>query len=174
MADLSGFDWKSLVRNVAPTLGAALGGPLAGAATRFIAETLLGNPDASEQDVANAVVGASPEKLLELKKMDLEFKAKMRQLDVDVFRLEIQDKQSARDLAKVNMLPHIVLSSIYTIGYFAMLYQFMTGGVEVAEGLKAEFNMILGVMTAAQVKIMEFWLGSSYGSKVKDATIAAG
>jgi hypothetical protein len=48
------------------------------------------------------------------------------------------------------------------------------GEVEVAEGLKAEFNMILGVMTAAQVKIMEFWLGSSYGSKMKDATIAAG
>lgn len=171
---MTDFDWKSLVRNVAPTLGAALGGPLAGAATKFLADAFLGNPDANEQDVAAAVLGASPEKLLELKKMDLEFKSKMRELDVDVFKLEISDKQSARDLAKVNMMPHIVLSSIYTVGYFAMLYQFMTGGVEVAEGLKAEFNMILGVMTAAQVKIMEFWLGSSYGSKVKDATIAAG
>jgi len=32
------FDWKKVVSTVAPVLGTALGGPLAGAATKFIAD----------------------------------------------------------------------------------------------------------------------------------------
>ncbi|MFO0451057.1 MAG: hypothetical protein ACK52I_20770 [Pseudomonadota bacterium] len=170
---MSGFDWKSLVKNVAPVLGTALGGPMAGAATKFIAESWLGKPDASEQEVAEAVLSASPDKLIELRKLDNDFKIRMRELDINVYEIEVDDRKSARDLAKVNMTPQITLSVIYTVGYFACLWVFLTGAVTVAENLRTEFGMVLGVMTAAQIKIMDFWFGSSYGSKVKDAAKAA-
>jgi hypothetical protein len=44
----------------------------------------------------------------------------------------------------------------------------MSGDVEIAANLQSEFNIVLGVMTAAQAQIMQFWFGSSSGSKAKD------
>jgi hypothetical protein len=166
---MSDFDWKALVKNIAPVLGTALGGPLAGAATKFLAEAWLGKPDATEQELAEAIAGASPEQLVRLRELDNDFKLKMRQLDINVFELEVKDRSSARELAKVDMRPQIWLSVIYTVGYFGCLYMFFAGDVAVPETLKSEFGMVLGVMTAAQIKIMDFWFGSSYGSKTKDA-----
>jgi hypothetical protein len=162
------MDWKAVVKSVAPILGTVLGGPLAGTAVKVLAEGLLGNPNASEQEVAAAVLSASPDQLLKLRELDANFKIKMRELNIDVFRLEVADRQSARDLAKVDMRPQMILSSLYTLGYFTMLYLFMTGNVEVATSLTTEFNIVLGVMTAAQTMIMQFWFGSSSGSKEKD------
>jgi len=162
------FDWKSLVKNVAPTLGTALGGPAAGLAVKFLAEAFLGKPEATEDDLAAAIQGASPQQLLQLKELDQKFKLQMKQLDIDVFKIEVDDRKSARDLAAFNMKPHLWLSGIYTIGYFVMLYMFMTGNATVDVELSDEFGVVLGVMTAAQVKILDFWFGSSYGSRVKD------
>lgn len=166
------MDWKSIVKSVAPMLGTALGGPMAGAATKFIAEKFLGKSDATESEISEAVLGASPEQLLQIKKLDVDFRTRMRELDVDVFKMEVADRSSARDLAKVDMRPHIALSAIYTTGYFVMVYLFMTGKVQIDAGLKTEFSIVLGVMTAAQTMIMQFWFGSSSGSKSKDATPA--
>jgi hypothetical protein len=163
------MDWKKIVGTVAPGLATALGGPLAGLAVKAIGGALGLSEGASEDDVAVAVSGANPEQLLALKQADQAFKVKMRELDVDLERLAGQDRAGARDIAKVNMWPHIVLSTIYTGGYFAMLYLFMTGNVEIATSLKTEFSIVLGVMTAAQTMIMQFWFGSSSGSKEKDA-----
>lgn len=168
------MDWKSLVKTVAPVLGTALGGPMAGAATKFIADKLLGNAGATEQDVADAVLGASADQLAKLRELDQTFKIKMRELDLDVFKMEVQDKASARELFKTNIWPQVILSGIYTFGYFAMLYMFMSGGVEVTPDLRTEFGMVLGVMTAAQVEILHFWFGSSQGSKEKAAELSAG
>jgi len=160
--------WKGLIRNIAPTLGTALGGPAAGLAIKFLADKFLGKADASEQELGVAIQGATPEQLLQIKKLDNDFKTQMKQLDIDVFKLETLDVQSARDMAKTNMWPQIVLSTIYTFGYFAVLYIFMVGDVDIPVRFKAEFNMVLGVMTAAQVQIMNFWFGSSHGSRIKD------
>ena len=165
------MNWKDLVRNIAPALGTALGGPVAGLGVKFLADKFLGNPNATEQEVEAAVLGASPEKLLEIKKLDQQFTVQMKSLDIDVFKMEVEDKRSARELAKVNMWPHIILSAIYTVGYMVVLYYFMTGKVEIKESVETAFNIVLGVLTAAQVKIMDFWFGSSYGSKVKDAKV---
>lgn len=163
------MNWKELIRNIAPTIGASLGGPAAGLGIKYLADKFLGKPDATEQELADAVLGATPEQLLTIKKLDADFKIQMRQLDIDVFKLEAQDRDSARKLATVNMVPHIVLTFLYTIGYFLVLYFFMTGKVKVDSDIADTFNQIVGVLTAAQITIMAFWFGSSYGSKVKDA-----
>ena len=78
------FDWKSIVRTVAPVLGTAIGGPLGGLATRTIAGALLGDENATEDQIAAAVQSASPDQLLALKKADEEFKVRMKELDIDI------------------------------------------------------------------------------------------
>jgi hypothetical protein len=163
------MDWKKIVGTVAPGIATALGGPLAGLAVKAIGGALGLGEGASEEAVAAAVTGANPDQLLALRQADQAFKIKMRELGVDLERIAAADRASAREVAKVNMLPHMVLSAVYTVGYFMMLYFFMTGSVEISSSLKTEFSIVLGVMTAAQTMIMQFWFGSSSGSKEKDA-----
>ena len=51
-------DWKKVLGGIAPTIATALGGPLAGTATKFLASSLLGKDEASESELEAAIIGA--------------------------------------------------------------------------------------------------------------------
>ena len=89
---------KGLVGTVAPALGTALGSPLGGAAMGAIAEALGCKNDA--KSVEKAVQNATPEQLVAIKEAELDFEAKMAQMEVDVFALETADVQDARQAHK--------------------------------------------------------------------------
>lgn len=165
------FDWKSIVRSVAPVLGTALGGPLTGTAVKFLGDKLLGNPDATEMDVAEAITSASPEQLVRLKELNAEFQLSMKKLGIDLERIRFEDRKSARELFKVNKWPQIILSTGYTIGYFIVIFFVFNGRLNDLDpkvfGIAAT---ILGILTTAIPQILQFWFGSSSGSKDKDTT----
>lgn len=163
--------WKQIIGKLAPVLATALGGPLAGTATKFLAGKLLGNPDASESELEIAISGATPELLAEIKQMDQDFELQMRQLDIDVYDMDVKDRTSARDMAKTNMWPQIVLSTLFVIGYFGIIYLFLTGTIEMEDDVKPVIMVLVGVLTAAIPQILNFWLGSSHSSKVKTAIL---
>lgn len=162
------MNWKNIVGSLAPTLATALGGPLAGTATKFIADKLLDNPDATEHDISEFIANANPDQLAELKKIDNDFAIEMKRIEVDIFSLETKDKQSARDLAKVNMRPQIILSALFILGYFAIVALLFSGTVKIDQSIKDMSNILLGVLTANIPSIMAFWFGSSHGSKTKN------
>lgn len=90
------FDWKNIVKAVAPTIGTALGGPLAGLGIKALSEALLGKEDGTEAEVAAAVAGANPEQLMAMKKADQDFAIKMKELDIDLDKAFIADTSDAR------------------------------------------------------------------------------
>ncbi len=162
--------WKDIVRSIAPTLGAALGGPMAGAATKFIADKVLGNPEATSHEIEDLILGASPEMLAKLKEMDNQFKVDMRKLDIDVYEMEYKDRDSARQLFSINIWPQIILSSIFVFGYFIILIALFFNSDAIPSensALLGVFTTVLGVLTAAIPQILNFWFGSSLGSKQK-------
>jgi uncharacterized membrane protein YbhN (UPF0104 family) len=160
--------WKDIVRSIAPTLGTALGGPMAGAATKFIADKMLGKKDASPQEIQELIVNASPEELIKLKELDQQFQIEMKSLELDVYELEYKDRDSARKLFEVNILPQIILSTVFVLGYFGVLYFLMHSGIDDSSMINNPvFTTILGVLTAAIPQILSFWFGSSLGSKQK-------
>jgi hypothetical protein len=161
------FDWKGILKGIAPTLATAAGGPMAGTAVKFLAEKFLGNPDAGEEEIAAALQSATPEQLGKLREIDNAFKLEMKRIGVDVFKLEVEDKKSARDLFKVNIWPQIILSAIFITGYFFILYHVMTAAMTLDEGMKALVFTLIGVITGEVPRIMAFWFGSSMGSKEK-------
>jgi hypothetical protein len=85
---------KGLIGAVAPTLGAALGTPIAGAAVQVLTNVLGCKPD--EKSIEQAMSQASAEDLAKIREAELEFDEKMKQMDVDVFALETADNQDAR------------------------------------------------------------------------------
>ncbi|MCK4957760.1 MAG: hypothetical protein KAT00_00130 [Planctomycetes bacterium] len=156
-----------LVRKFAPTIAAGLGGPVAGQAVKFLTGKLGIPDDATPTEVETALLSATPEQFAEIKKADQEFEVAMAKLDLDVFALETADTQNARGLFAINMWPQIVLSTIFVTGYFGLMYLIFSGGVKVDDSLRDMSNVLIGVLTAGVIKILDFWFGSSHGSKTK-------
>ncbi len=159
------MDWKRTLATVAPALATALGGPLAGMAVN-VATSALGI-DPSESSLSEIVLSGNPDALLILKEADNSFKIELKRLGIELAKIDQEDRDSARELSKVNMIPQIILSTLYTLGYFVVMYQFVTGDIVIQSESATAFNILLGVLTAAQTQIMNFWFGSSHGSKQK-------
>jgi hypothetical protein len=78
---------KNVISALAPTLGSALGGPLGGQAASVIANVLGCSSD--PKSIHKAIQSATPEQMLELKKAEQDFELQMKELEVDVFKLEV-------------------------------------------------------------------------------------
>ncbi len=163
------MEWLKTLGTVAPTIAAAIGGPLAGLAVKMATDAL--GIENSTSSLETAILSGSPDILLKMKEADLTFKVEMKKLGIELEQLHSEDRKSARSMATVNMVPQIVLSTIYTAGYFVVMWQFLTGESVIPVESSTALNMLLGVLTAAQVQIMNFYFGSSSGSKAKDAIL---
>lgn len=164
--------WKKILGQLAPTLASAVGGPAAGMAVKVLSGALLGKEDGAEADVEAALLSATPDQLLKLKEADLEFKEHMADIGLDFERLAVEDRGDARELAKANMTPQIMLSALFVVGYFTILGLFFVGQIAVASELQQPFLILLGVVTAAVPQILSFWFGSTAGSAAKTAALA--
>lgn len=71
-----------VIKSVLPWIGTALGGPLGGLATSFVADK-LGLSGSTVDTVKSMLMGMTPEKLAELKAADQEFQIKMAALQID-------------------------------------------------------------------------------------------
>lgn len=169
-------DWKDLVRSVAPALGAALNGPLAGIATRYIAEKMLEKPDATEADIQTAMSVATSDTLGKLKDLDSQFSQEMARLGIDVFRLAPDDQKAAKGSSRVNTWSQLSLTGVFIVGYFALVMFLLHPGLNnekwletmtTNQWLQGVVTTILGVLTASVPQILGFWFGSSLGAKDK-------
>lgn len=162
----------NLVRTVAPSIASAVGGPLAGMATRAISEALLGKPDGTEEELAQAVPNATPEQLLALKKAEQDFIVRMRELAIDIERLSNEDRASARDReVKTRDITPRLLAAAITVGYFSVLFWMLNHGLPNNGGSEAMLVM-LGTLGTAWGGIVAYYFGSSAGSREKNDTIS--
>lgn len=169
------MSWKSIIRKLAPTIATGLGGPMAGTTVKFLADKFLGDPDASEKDVKAAIENATTDQLIALKKLDNDFVVQLKELDIDLAELEVEEKKieaedrgGAREMGiKTSLLPQIVLSVIFIGGYFYVVASLISGDIIIPEGQAQLVTVLLGVMTAGVANVMQFWFGSSSGSKEK-------
>lgn len=159
------MDW---LKSIAPTIATVLGGPLAGMAVQAIGSA-IGMSDATGERIKDMLTAGNltGEQVAAIKKAEIDLKAELAELEIKPEEIAAEDRKSARELAKVNMAPQMILSAIYSIGYFTLLYQFVSGTTVIPIENKDLLLPLLGVMTAAQVQIMNFWFGSSAGSTAK-------
>lgn len=158
----------NLVRTVAPSIASAVGGPLAGMATKAISEALLGKPDGTEQELLQAVDRATPDQLLALKRAEQTFAVQMRELDIDLERIAVADRDSARNReVKTRDWTPKVLAALITVGYFGALFYMLRNGLPQHGGSEAMLVM-LGTLGTAWGGVVAYYFGSSAGSRAKD------
>jgi len=148
---------KSIIGAVAPTIGSALGGPLGGAAAQAVAQVLGVDPQQPKQ-IEQALQQATPEQLAEIKKAELAFEARMKELDVDVFALETKDIQHARQIHKGDWTPKfIALACILFFGGYIFSVTFLPPEAN----SEAVINLVLGYLGGVVSAIVSFYFGAS-------------
>ncbi len=170
------IDWKQLVGTVAPTLATALGGPLAGIAVKTIAGKLLGKADATEEEVAQAIVAGDPAMLVQLKQAEYEFKKTLLDSEVRLEEVAANDRASARmrEIDSKDSWTPRVLAAVVIFGFLYCVISVMTGRVPnmndpVIAGL---VGTLVGYASAKADQVISYYFGSSASSKDKDRTIS--
>lgn len=164
-------DALHVLQTVAPTIAKATLGPFGGLAAIAIS-AILGTPPADEQATSAALLNATPDQLLALKKAENDFQVQMKSLGISEEKLVYDDiaNARAREIAVKDNTPAILAYAI-TFGFFGTL-SFMLWNGKPAVGGDALLVM-LGSLGTAWAGIVSFYFGSSMGSVKKDATIAS-
>ncbi len=156
----------NVLRGIAPQLAHALGGPLAGAAVERISGALFGVGSANEDAIATALSGASPEQITALKMADLEFQKLLTETTIEQARIDAADRANARaHQQKTNDRTPSIIGALIILGFFLVL------GVMVAHrlppGAETEFSIMLGALATMTAAVVNYFFGSSSGSKEK-------
>lgn len=162
------MSWKKTLAAVAPTVATALGGPFGGMAAKMALDAFgvtepQGDP---EKALEGLVTSGNPEVLVRLKEVETGFKQRLAELEIDLEEIHQRDRHSARDLAKNRgTLPQSILSTLYMLGFLGVLYAVFK--TNVPQDMREPLMYLLGILSAGLGQIMNFWFGSSSGSKDK-------
>jgi Fe2+ transport system protein B len=134
-----------------------MAGPLGGMAMGKIAEVLGVSND--QKSIQQALQNATPEQMLELKKAEQEFDVQMKELEVDVFKLETEDKQHARSMFSKDWTARII--GLCTIAGF-LGYIFLVTLQPPEQNSEALINLVLGYLGGLASAIISFYFGASH------------
>ena len=155
------MDW---LKQIAPTIATALGGPLAGMAVSAISKAIGVEPDKVGDLISNNKLSA--EQIAQVKIAEIELQKQAQELGLNFEKLAVEDRKSARDMqsATKSIVPPILAASV-TIGFFAILGGMMFGKMSVADN--TALTMMLGSLGTAWTGIIAYYFGSSAGSQAK-------
>lgn len=113
-------------------------------------------------------------------KATLQAEGQRRQAELDELKTRLGDVADARatflDLAKAGSAfgwGPVIVSCVVTIGFFAILILLVTDTIKLGpdqqnESITQIINIAIGALTAGFATVINFWLGSSQGSRFKD------
>jgi hypothetical protein len=167
---MSQFTDKAIqvLKTVAPTIALAVGGPFGSIAAAAL-NAALGTSDPKAAEAA--LVNATPDQLLALKKADQDFQIQMKSLGIAEEKLAYDDIANARgrEIVVKDKTPMILAFAI-TIGFFSTLMFMLFKGTPAVGG--EALLVLLGSLATAWAGVVTYFFGSSAGSATKDKTIS--
>ena len=161
------INWKSIVGSIAPTIATALGGPLAGVATKAISTAVLGKDGGTDDEITQAIVTGGTDALAKIKEAEHAFDIRMKELDIDLTKIASDDRSNARDReVKTKDSTPKILAAVIVLGFFATLA--MISFTVLPVGAQAPVNILLGALTGLLLQVGNYYFGSSAGSSRKN------
>lgn len=166
------MDWQDVLKTVAPTVAAALLGPMGGIAVAAIGSAI--GIDAPTQDkIAKAFTAGqlTPDALEKIKLLELDYQNQERERGFKYAELAFKDVDSARamQIAIHSKMP-AVLTVLVTVGFFGILsllfFHPELKGNEIV-------MVMVGQLSAVWAGCVAFYTGTTYGSANKNAMLAA-
>lgn len=152
------------LKQVAPTIATALGGPLAGMAVSAISKAI----GVDEKDVGDLINNnkLTADQIAQVKLAEIELQKQAQELGLNFEKLAVDDRKSAREMqAATRSIVPPALAACVTVGFFAILGGMMFGKMSVADN--TALTMMLGSLGTAWTGIIAYYFGSSAGSQAK-------
>jgi hypothetical protein len=155
----------SVLSMVAPGIATALGGPAAGLGVQALEAAFGLSPTGDKTAALQAVTAATPDQIIALKKVDNDFQARMKELDIDIFKTEVDDRKDsrARAVAMKDWTPSLIGLVIIAV-WAGMNYFLLSSPVVPAVGGEV-LGRVLGTLDAALMAFL-YWIYG--GSKTGD------
>ena len=154
------MDW---LKQIAPTIASAMGGPLVGMAVAAISKATGVDPTEVSDLISNNKLSA--EQIAQVKIAEIELQKQAQELGLNFEKLSVEDRKSAREMqATTRSIVPPALAAIITIGFFSILIMMMIGKVD---GNNPTILMMLGSLSTAWTGIIAYYFGSSAGSQAK-------
>ena len=154
------MDW---LKQIAPTIATAMGGPLAGTAVSAISKAIGVEPDKVSDMISNNKLTA--EQIAQVKIAEIELQKQAQELGLNFEKLEVEDRKSAREMQATtrSMMPPILAGSV-TVGFFAIMTLMFFNKLDDSN---PAILMMLGSLGTAWTGIIAYYFGSSAGSQAK-------
>ena len=152
------------LKQVAPTIATALGGPLAGMAVSAISKAI----GVDEKDVGDLINNnkLTADQIAQVKLAEIELQKQAQERGLNFEKLAVDDRKSAREMqAATRSIVPPALAACVTVGFFAILGGMMFGKMSVADN--TALTMMLGSLGTAWTGIIAYYFGSSAGSQAK-------
>jgi plasmid maintenance system antidote protein VapI len=151
------------LKQIAPTVATALGGPLAGMAVSAISKAI----GVDEKDVGDLINNnkLTAEQIAQVKLAEIELQKQAQELGLNFEKLAVDDRKSAREMqATTRSIVPPALAAIVTVGFFGILVMMLLGKVD---SNNPAILMMLGSLGTAWTGIIAYYFGSSAGSQAK-------
>jgi len=151
------------LKQIAPTIASAMGGPLAGMAVSAISKAIGVDEDKVQDLISSNKM--TPEQIAQVKIAEIELKKQENELGLNFEKLATEDRSSAREMqiATRSIVPPLLAGTI-TLGFFGILILLLLGKVE---GDNNTILIMLGSLSTAWTGIIAYYFGSSAGSQAK-------
>jgi len=154
------MDW---LKQIAPTVASALGGPLAGMAVSAISKAIGVDESKVGDLISNNKLTA--EQVAQIKIAEIELQKQAQELGLNFEKLAVDDRKSAREMqATTRSIVPPALAAIVTVGFFGILVMMLMGKVD---SNNPAILMMLGSLGTAWTGIIAYYFGSSAGSQAK-------
>ena len=161
--------WFKVIKDLAPKVATALGGPYAGLAGAVL-EAVTGK---QEHEIEEAIAKGDPNIFAELKKAEIEFDLKMAEIGLKEEQLvygDIADAR-ARQIAMKDHTPAILTAVALT--FFFALSASVLYNLDIVQENQAFVMFLFGAASGWVTQGMSYFLGSSKGSQRKTDILAA-
>jgi hypothetical protein len=156
------------LKQIAPTVATALGGPLAGMAVSAISKAIGVDEDKVQDMISSNKLNA--DQVAQLKLAEIELAKQAQELGLNFEKLAVDDRKSAREMQATtrSWMPPILAGAV-TIGFFVIMGLMFFNKVD---SNNPAILMMLGSLGTAWTGIIAYYFGSSAGSQAKTEMMA--
>jgi hypothetical protein len=159
------MDW---IKQILPTIGNLLGGPLGGAAVSAVAGA-LGISEPTQEKIQKALSAGqlTAEQMAALQAADFQLKTKMAELGIEAEKLQQADRASARQMQEhTGSWVPAALACVVTVGFFGILIGLMTGDLKLWDN--AGLTLLIGSLSTSWAAVVSFYYGASHAAPAPD------
>jgi len=161
------MDW---LKQIAPTIATAMGGPLAGMAVSAISKAIGVDPSEVGDLISNNKLTA--EQIAQVKIAEIELQKQAQELGLNFEKLEVEDRKSARDMqASTKSIVPSLLAGAVTVGFFSIMVMMLFNNIDSSN---PAILMMLGSLGTAWTGIIAYYFGSSASSQAKTDLLSKG